>query len=155
MNEIIQTKQFTSKKDLLKVVHINSQSLLAHMDEIKLLVDEECADVLCISETWLLPIIEDRLINIPNYNIFRQDLGRGGGVCIYVKQNLSAHRLDINVQKVDKVEDLWILVQSHKFPSIIIGTIYRHPHALVETFEYILDIFKDICMQNKYFFYIR
>ena len=62
----IQSKEYTPNKDLLKIIHINSQSLLGHLDEVKLLAVETDVDVLCISETWLLPTIEDRFINIPN-----------------------------------------------------------------------------------------
>ena len=68
--------------DKIKIVHINAQSVQGHMDEIKLLIKDGNIDILCISETWLLPTVENRFIQIPNFNIFRQDEGRGGGVCV-------------------------------------------------------------------------
>ena len=42
-------------------------------------------DILCVSETWLLPTMQSRLMNISGYSVYRCDGGRGGGVCIYVK----------------------------------------------------------------------
>ena len=40
-------------------------------------------------------------------------------------------------------------MQCRKLPSIIIGTVYRHPHALVNSFDYLSEIFKDMCSRNK------
>ena len=34
---------------------------------------------------------------------------------------------------------------------MIISTIYRHPHALVNSFDYLSEIFKDMCSRNKHF----
>jgi len=147
--ELSQIKWNTYKQNSVKIEHINSQSLLGHLDEVKLLVVERKLDILCVSETWLLPSMEDRFISIPDFNIFRQDLGRGGGVCIYVKKCLTAHKVAVNVDRVAEVEDLWITVQCRKLPSIIIGTVYRHPKALVASYDYISDIFKAISLRNK------
>ena len=70
------------KSDKIKIEYINAQSIQGHIDEIKLLINDRNVDILCVSETWLLPTVENRFINIPNFNIFRQDEGRGGGVCV-------------------------------------------------------------------------
>ena len=40
-------------------------------------------------------------------------------------------------------------VQHKKFPSIIVGCVYRHPKAPVTSFNYISDIFKEIILRNK------
>ncbi len=50
----------------LTVEHINTQSLQSNFDEVKLLVRERNFDVLCVSETWLLPHTPDEYVNIPN-----------------------------------------------------------------------------------------
>ena len=36
--------------------------------------------------------------------------------------------------------------------SIIIGCVYRHPHANVDSFTYLSDVFKSICLRNKSIF---
>ena len=51
------------------IKHINAQSLITKLDEIKLLIENEDLDILCISETWLQPNILDDLISIKNYNV--------------------------------------------------------------------------------------
>ena len=74
-----------SERDKVKIDHVNSQSIMANKDEIDLLIKERNTDILCVSETWLSPETPDEHIAISNYNIFRCDRGRGGGVCIYVR----------------------------------------------------------------------
>ena len=136
-------------KDKIKIEHINAQSLQGHMEEINLLINDRCINILCISETWLLPSIESKFINIPNFNVFRQDGGRGGGVCMYVEDSFKCSQIHVSVPKQENVDLLWLDIQSNKFPSFIVGTVYRHPHALAESFEYISDVFKEILLRNK------
>ena len=106
-------------------------------------------DILCVSETWLYPSIKDVFVNIPGYNIYRQDHGRGGGVCLFIKNSLKVTELKLGIERQEGVEDKWVSIQHKKFPSIIIGCVYRHPKALVTSFNYILDIFKEILLRNK------
>ena len=106
-------------------------------------------DVLCIGETWIEPNIEDSHLSIPGYKIFRCDYGRGGGVCVYVKSDLSATLINLDTAKVPGIEDLWITVQSRKLPSVIIGCIYRHPKSPSSTFDILLDKFRTIVLRKK------
>ena len=81
--------------------------------------------------------------------MFREDHGRGGGVCLYVKSHLKVSELSSGLQKVEGIESKWVSVQHRKLPSIIIGCIYRHPKALVTTFDYISESFKNMVLRNK------
>ena len=120
-----------------------------NIDEVVLLTKERNIDILCVSESWLLPHTPDIFVNLPNYNIFRCDSGRGGGVCIYVKDVLSANVIDLKVPRQTGIEDIWVTVQCRKLPAIVIGCMYRHPKAPVATFGYIQDVLRMICMRNK------
>ena len=112
------------------------------------MLDADDIDILCMSESWLYPSISDSFVNIPSYNIYRQDYGRGGGVCMFVKNHLKVTELKMETEKHEGVEDKWISVQHRKFPSIIIGCVYRHPKAPVTSFNYISDTFKDIFLRK-------
>ena len=48
-------------------------------------------DVCLIAESWFTKKHTDESINIPGYNVFRHDRGsrKGGGVCCYVRDNIS------------------------------------------------------------------
>ncbi len=111
-------------------------------------------DILCIRESWLLQNVSDNYVQIPDYNIFRCDSGRGGGVCIYVKEVLSVNVINLNIPKQEGIEDIWVTIQCRKLPSFIIGCMYRHPKAPVTVFSYIQDVFKSISMKNKLTFIV-
>ena len=81
---------------MLTIEHINAQSPQSNYDEVRLLIQERDIDVICVSETWLHSHIPDDLIAIPNYKLFRNDGGRGGGVCIYVRNTLNTHVITLH-----------------------------------------------------------
>ncbi len=136
----------------LTIEHINAQSLLGSIDEVRLLVKERNIDVFCVGESWLLPNLPDVYVSIPGYKIFRCDNGRGGGVCIYVRDILTVNMMNLNVSKQEGIEDVWVTVQCRKLPSIIIGCVYRHPKAPSATFDYIQDILKTLIFRDKALF---
>ncbi len=86
----------------------------------KLLVRDRKVDVLCISESWLLPNLPDSFVMIQGYKIFRYDGGRGGGVCVYVKDVLTANVIDPNVPKQKGVEDVRLTIQCRKLPTLYV-----------------------------------
>ncbi len=119
----------------------------------ELLVKERQIDVLCVTETWLLPNIPNQFIDLPQYSVFRSDKSRGGGVCIFVRDYLSATLLPTHsINRPPGVEDVWITIQLRKLPSVIIGCLYRHPKASCESFEYIQDILRSMCLRKKTFY---
>lgn len=117
----------------------------------KLLLIDRNIDVLCVSETWLHSNIPDAYINIPTYTVYRCDNGRGAGVCIYVNNSLTSSLIKLEVPRQVGVEDVWVQVQCRKLPAIIIGCVYRHPKALAASFDYIQDVFRTVCLRNKFY----
>ena len=136
----------------MKIEHINAQSLLCNLDEIRLLVNERQPDILCVSETWLTKDVLDQHIALPDFNVYRRDKSRGGGVCIYVRNICTVTVINVNIDRIEGIEDLWLTVQYRKLPSMTIGCMYRHPHANSLTFDYILDVFNYIHLRNKPFY---
>ena len=91
------------RSDHIVIKHINAQSLIPKSDEIKLLIENEDLDILCISETWLQPNILDDLISIKNYKVFRNDNplnSRGSGACICVKNIFTCEKYE-NIEITD------------------------------------------------------
>ena len=72
---------------------------------------ERDPDVLCVSETWLLPETPDKLVHFENYTIFRCDKGRGGGSCIFVKNTFTVTPFQTHIDKPVGVEDVWLTLQ--------------------------------------------
>ena len=63
-------------------------------------------DVFCISETWLRESLTSNILDIPVYRIYRLDrhwsennninnIKKGGGLCMYIKQNIEFTNSDI------------------------------------------------------------
>ncbi|XP_020296435.1 uncharacterized protein LOC109861274 [Pseudomyrmex gracilis] len=67
----IVTKTLSSK--ILKVCHVNCQSLMAHFDEFRTYFIDSDYDIICLSKTWLKPVISDQLVSLPGYHLFRHD----------------------------------------------------------------------------------
>ena len=69
----------------MNFIHLNVNSLLPKIHEIRQLAKRTNATIIGISETKLDKTIHDNEVNIDGYNIIRQDRNRnGGGVCCYV-----------------------------------------------------------------------
>lgn len=139
-------------RNKITIAHINAQSLLGCKEEIELLVREKELDVLCISETWLCNDFPDDYIHIPEYKVYRCDKGRGGGACIYIRDVFTVVPLEIDIVRAQGVEDVWVTVQSSKFPSVIIGCLYRHPKARCESYDYITDVIRYVSLKDKPFY---
>ena len=72
------------------ILQWNAQSLVAHGQELKHYIYNSTVkpDVICIQESWLKINLNFKL---NNYSIIRKDRleGRGGGVCIFIRNNIS------------------------------------------------------------------
>ena len=107
-------------------------------------------DIVCIPETWLLPNIQSTFVEIPEYSFYRNDGGRGGGVGVYIRRHLKVNALKTpEIERPPHLEDIWLTIQSGKFPSFILGCVYRHPHALSNSFDYLSEVFRSMCLKNK------
>ncbi len=109
---------------------------------------------MCISETWLLTNTPDSHIHIPNFNLHRYDGGKGGGVCVYINNELKSSVIDIATGKHEGVDSICLQVQCRKLPSILICCMYRHPKASSTSFPYIEDTLRALIMRKKTFFLI-
>ena len=59
------------KTKKLTVIHLNTRSLLRHFDELQYFVSVTCPEILCLSETWLDPSINDSEVYLRGYSLFR------------------------------------------------------------------------------------
>lgn len=56
-----------------KLAHYNTRSLWPKLDSVKLWIDDLDLDIITLSETWLTSSTPNSLIEIDNYDLFRQD----------------------------------------------------------------------------------
>ena len=103
-------------KNTLNFGHVNARSLTAisetgsRIDEVKMFVRQYKIDILAVTETHLDDSIDDASIYIEDFIVYRNDRNsrHGGGVALYVKNNIFAKEIDDLF--IDDLETLWVEV---------------------------------------------
>lgn len=124
----------------LNMVHLNARSLRKNMGEVELFVKtRKNADVILIGETWLYSE-EEKFFGIPGYSACfnSNNLSRGGGTVIYVKQNLEYRVLEM----IDQFNTI-IISLSNTIPVLKIAVCYKKPHDNNRDFIAHLDLICD------------
>lgn len=84
-----------------------------------------------LTETWLSDESQPNFLNllpINGYHFFRRDRkGKGGGIAVYLKDNIKAEVLKINIAPKSNIEHLWIRFKVYNI-NVICGIVYRAPH---------------------------
>jgi hypothetical protein len=89
-NNISSPLNFFANIKGFKMACNNVNSLMKHIDEIRFILTSTTLEVLAINESKLDNSINDGEIHIPGYFSTRKDRTRhGGGVLIYIKENLA------------------------------------------------------------------
>jgi len=113
------------KRRGLHIVHLNVQSLLPKIDEVREIARRMTPGVLCFTETWLDDTIQDPEVEIINYTCVRKDRNRnGGGVATYIRNDIA---FDTRKDMDSELEATWIHILLQKTKPILIGTCYRPP----------------------------
>ena len=74
------------------IAHLNIQSILPKIEELRFHVDQSNIKILSINETFLDQTINDCEIGIPGFDLFRNDLSRtGGGSLLYTTNVKNMH----------------------------------------------------------------
>ena len=139
----------TSKRGL-HIAHLNCQSICNKLDYVKLQIKLSGFDIFTLSETWLTQNYPEELLDIPLYDMIRQDRNwegcrenkRGGGVALYLKQGIKYSTAEL--QKFNfssqNMEILWVTIKNDNQRKIIIGTLYRPPQGNVKEFVEALTV---------------
>ena len=113
------------------IVHYNIQSINHKID----LIGSELRNfnIICLTETWLNHNISSDSASIDNFKLFRRDRqadNPGGGICVYVNDNIySRRRADLELLNI---EGIWVEVNFHN-RKFLLGTFYRPPDAPAQT----------------------
>lgn len=123
----------------LKSCHINAQSLLCHIDEVRAIFDHSNVDLIGVSETWLKPNLDSFEVEIPGYILIRNDRVNktGGGVALYIRDGLKANVLLTSPPDYSaKPEYLFVEITSISKEKLLLGICYRPPRTgLLTEFE--------------------
>ena len=116
-------------KHLLKILHLNCQSLASTFTEFEAMNYECNFDILTLSETWLTE--NQNLLNyveLSGYDLYynNRENKRGGGVAAYVRESLKCKiRKDFCSLDTD-IEHLWLELQGkNRHSHLLIGVFYQ------------------------------
>ena len=132
----------------IKCLYFNARSIMNKKAELELYAVEENPDIIGITETWLKADILDSEISLENYTLFRHDRedARGGGVMLYVKNNLKVtHRDDATNNKF--AESVWVDIVSAKEKTLV-GVCYRSPSSSKENDNYLLSLIEKVAQET-------
>lgn len=143
-------------KDKMSFFHLNIKSLPKHLNELEMYLDSLNLNFsfIGLSETWL-DGDKKELYYLSSYNsVNKYRHGkRGGGVSVYVKENIPFTERNDLVYFDSEMESVFIEIESNVYnttSNIIIGVIYRIPNTSVSIFnDRVTDILNIVRRENK------
>ena len=120
----------------LNLIHLNINSLLPKIDELRDITKRTKATVIGISESKLDSTFLGPEIYIENYEILRFDINRhGGGAACYIRSDIS---YKLNSLLPNEFENTTVDILMPHTKPITVGIIYRPPNQ-----SKFLDIFDE------------
>jgi hypothetical protein len=122
------------------------------LDELRALVEATKPVLVCITETWFGPVIDNELIQIRDYFSFRCDRNansshkrRGGGVAVYASRHSCPFLVDIPLEMKSPIGIECIVIGFSDMDLSFLLCAYVPPNLSSDTFSeiqnYITDIF--------------
>lgn len=129
---------------------INCRSILSHsskMDHLAVLASHHEFTVIALTETWLNPNVDNDVLSLDGYSIIRNDRSsNGGGVALYIRENLVYNRLD--ELDCNITEAIWVKVHLNN-AHVIFGVVYC-PQTISEVAPVSDDLMEylNLCMDT-------
>ena len=131
----------------LHFIHLNINSVLSKIDELRIIVNKSKASVIGITESKLDKTVLDGEINIDGYELVRSDRNRhGGGVACYIRNDIS---FDVRGDFSNEIENIFLDIFLPKTKPILIGILYRPPDQSGFLDKLSSAISKTSCFNNQ------
>jgi hypothetical protein len=128
--------------------HLNVHSLVPKREQVEHLLCNSNVDCLGLSETRLTSSSPKAAVSLPEYKTFRKDRGqgRGGGVLMYVKNNLKSDQIEwpSNIT----LECIGVHISLSREMSLTVIFIYRKPTANLDLYDQ-LKALLTLCNHKK------
>ena len=137
-----------SKARGFKIMSLNIYTLLKHLDELRILVDQEMPHVIGINETKIDSSISDTDIQIEGYRVVRRDRNKwGGGVALFIHESISNYCIRSDLMD-NNLESLSIQIKQGNFKPFIITSVYL-PDVSVDVFREVESLVRLLDKENK------
>jgi hypothetical protein len=116
----------------LPCMYTNIASITAKLPSLQLYLQLKKPMCVFISETWLSSSIDDAVLGLNDYLIYRNDRSsKGGGVCIFLDKkyfcNFRITRLNVDLPHIESI----FLQVSNSNLSFTLGCMYRPPNTVI------------------------
>ena len=130
----LKTFRFKNPKNLI-MGHLNINSLRNKFESIKPIISPNF-DIFLVSETKLDESFPNNQFSISGYRMFRQDKNCfGGGLCIYVKENIASKQLNLHLDK--ETEAIYLEINIRSWPKYFRQTVvFLQNSTLWEKFNF-------------------
>ena len=109
----------------LHMIHLNINSVLSKIEELRVVARKSKAAVIGVTESKLDATVLDGEVNIDGYEVIRSDRNRhGGGVACYVRNDIS---FNVRSDFSDEIENIVFDMLLPKTKPILVGILYRPP----------------------------
>ena len=131
----------------MRIDNLNVNSLLKHVDEIRIMLTKYPFDILAINETKL---DSDSEIDKNGYIIIRKDRNRnGGGIAFYIKNNISySERTDLTLG-LENLELICVEINKGHCWAFLLSAWYRPPNSEIGLFDNIELFLSKSDLENK------
>ena len=138
-NEELLCKTLSNKKGL-SVIHFNIRSLNTNFQALDLYLSqlEVKFDIIAITETWFSQSTAANVFNIKGYELkyVSRNVGRGGGVALYVNSSLKCKTIENKCICVDgNFECITVELSVNGSKNIILACVYRKPGGNINEFS--------------------
>ena len=138
----------------LNTYSLNIFSLMGHLDELRLLIEDKKPHIIGINETEIDQFINDSDISIEGYDVVRRDRNKfGGGVALYVHKSIN-FKVREDLMKYD-IETISVQVKIGNYKPFIVTSIYGPPKVPTDKFSEIEALVATIDNENKESIIIR
>lgn len=147
LNQYYDTAKFNEKFQHdngvnLNIIHLNIRSLNANGDCFSSFLStlEIKFDIICLTETWLHAdnFIDNFFPGYAGFHLTRESSRRGGGVAVYVGNNLNAKIIpDMSINH-DACETLFVRVNNNQ-QNFIVSSCYRPPSSNFNVFNSLFE----------------
>ena len=128
----------------ISMLNLNIRSLDKNFDSFRdfLHSSNMSFDIIGLDETWLKnKPLDYFMLNGYNLEFKNRDKKRGGGVCLYIRDDIKYHvRDDLNnIKNPEFVDSLFIEIEKSGSKNIVIGIMYRPPGQDLSIFNEFFD----------------
>ena len=160
-DETKETLKPLNNKPAFSIIHINIRSMSQNFDELKSLLNNInfTFSIICLTETWCSDesFIKNSNFQLSGYNSLHLERKnkRGGGVCVFIREDLIfKKRKDFSVSE-ESNETLSIEIINKNTKNIIVNTCYRPPNSKIKPLKnHINHIFASMLKENKKIFFV-